>query len=93
MEAGLSRLFALAESYPELKADKLLSEAMDTYRDTEENLAAARRFYNSAVKDMNDRTEIFPGSLVAVMIGVKAYPFFHAEEGKRGGVNAADYLK
>jgi len=90
---GMTRLFALAENYPELKADKLMTRAMDIYHDTELNLAAARRFYNSAVKELNNATEIFPSSTVAHMIGIKAYPFFQAEEQARNKISAADALR
>ena len=90
---GMTRLFALAENYPDLKADKLMARAMDLYHDIELDLAAARRFYNSAVKELNNATEIFPSSTVAKMIGIKAYPFFQAEAQARDKISAADALK
>ena len=67
-------------------------QAMQTYSEQEEHIAAARRFYNSAVKELNNAVEIFPSSLVAVMVGVKAAPFFEASEQERQKIDASSYF-
>lgn len=83
-----------AENYPELKSDAAMSSAMQAMGETEEHIAAARRFYNSAVKDYKNGLEIFPSSMVAAMMGLKdEYPFFEAEEAAKAAIDAGDYFK
>ncbi len=83
-----------AENYPELKSDAAMVNAMQAMAETEEHIAAARRFYNSAVKDYKNGLEIFPSSMVAALIGLKdEYPFFEAEEAARASIDAGDFFK
>ena len=89
----MGQLFVSVENYPQLKSDQTMIQAMQTYSEVEEHIAAARRFYNSAVNDLNNAVEIFPGSLVASFINIQSYPFFEASENAKQEVNAADYLK
>ena len=81
------------ENYPQLKSDQTMMQAMQTYAEVEEHIAAARRFYNSAVNELNNAVEIFPSSVIAGMCGISSYPFFEAVEAARQEVNAADYFK
>ncbi|MEW5684682.1 MAG: LemA family protein [Pseudomonadota bacterium] len=91
--AGLGRLFAVAEGYPELRSDALMVQAQSTYQEVETNVAAARRFYNSSVTALRNACQIFPGPLVAVLAGAgQMPPFFEAPPEHRGAVNAADHL-
>jgi len=93
LTAGLGRLFAVAEGYPDLKSDDLMVRAQATYQEVETNVAAARRFYNSSVTDLRNACQIFPGQLVAGLAGVGPMPpFFEAPVEHRGPVNAADHL-
>lgn len=89
----MGQLMVNVENYPQLKADGTMMQAMQTYSEVEEHIAAARRFYNSAVNELNNAVEIFPSSLVAALIGIKSYPFFETDEQSRQAVNANDYLK
>lgn len=83
-----------AENYPQLKSDAAMVNAMQAMAETEEHIAAARRFYNSAVKDYKNGLEIFPSSMVAKMMGLKdEYPFFEAEEAARAAIDAGDFFK
>lgn len=83
-----------AENYPQLKSDATMVNAMQAMAETEEHIAAARRFYNSAVKDYKNGLEIFPSSMVAKMMGLKdEYPFFEAEEAARAAIDAGDFFK
>ena len=91
--AKMGQLMVNVENYPQLKADGTMMQAMQTYSEVEEHIAAARRFYNSAVNELNNAVEIFPSSLIAAMIGIKSYPFFETDEQSRQSVNATDYLK
>ncbi len=88
----MGQLLVSVENYPQLKSDQTMTQAMATYSEVEEHIAAARRFYNSAVNDLNNSVEIFPSSIIAGMLNIKSYPFFEAPEAARNGVNAADYL-
>lgn len=86
--------YARAEAYPELKSDKAVVTAQEGMIDVEEHIAAARRFYNSAVKEYKNALEIFPSSLIAMMMGLKdEYPFFEAEEKAKEAINVDEYLK
>ena len=88
----MGQLLVNVENYPQLKADNMMMQAMQTYSEVEEHIAASRRFYNSAVKELNNAAEIFPSSVVAVMIGIRPYPFFEADEQSRQPINAEDML-
>ena len=89
----MGQIMVAVENYPQLKSDQAMTTAMQTYNEVEEHIAAARRFYNSAVLDLNNAVEIFPSSVIAAMVGVKKQQFFQADESERKAVNAADYLK
>lgn len=89
----MGQLMVNVENYPQLKADQPMMQAMQTYSEVEEHIAAARRFYNSAVNELNNAVEIFPSSLIAAVTGIKSYPFFETDETSKQAVNAGDYLK
>lgn len=89
----MGQLFVSVENYPQLKSDQTMIQSMQTYSEVEEHIAAARRFYNSAVNELNNAVEIFPSSVVAEMIHIQSYPFFEASDEAKQPVNAADYLK
>ncbi len=94
LSAGLSRLFAVAEAYPELRSADTIITAQQTLNEVEGHIAAARRFYNSAVTDLNNAVEIFPSSTIAGMVGVRQMPFYEIEDAAaRQPVNVADYMK
>lgn len=93
LDAGLGRLMAVAENYPALKADGPMIEAQRGLQEVETNIAAARRFYNSAVADLRNATQTFPGSLLAPLAGASTPPpFFEASEAARAPVDAAALL-
>ena len=89
----MGQIMVAVENYPQLKSDQAMVTAMQTYNEVEEHIAAARRFYNSAVLELNNAVEIFPTSIVAAACGVRKQEFFQAEEAERQGVNVSDYLK
>ena len=93
ISSKMGQLMVNVENYPQLKADGTMMQAMQTYSEVEEHIAAARRFYNSAVNELNNAVEIFPSSLIAGMIGISSYPFFETDEQSRQSVSAGDYLK
>lgn len=89
----MGQLMVAVENYPQLKSDQTMLQAMQTYNEQEEHIAAARRFYNSAVLDLNNAVEIFPSSMVAAMLNIKQMPFFEATEQERQAVDASKYFK
>lgn len=89
----MGQLMVNVENYPQLKSDQTMIQAMQTYSEVEEHIAAARRFYNSAVNDLNNAVEIFPSSVIASALNIKAYPFFEVEESAKKSVNAADFFR
>lgn len=93
LSSDMGRLFALAENYPTLKSDGPMMEAQRAYSDIETNISAARRFYNSAVGDLRNAVQIFPGSILQHLAGVSALPpFFEADKASRQPVSASEYL-
>ena len=72
----LKSLFAVAESYPDLKATQNFLQLQDELVDTENKVQASRRFYNGNVRDFNIKIQVFPNNLIAGMIGFKKYEFF-----------------
>ncbi|NQY95697.1 MAG: LemA family protein [Henriciella sp.] len=77
---ALGRLFALAEAYPDLKANQNFMDLQDELAVIEDKIAAARRFYNSAVQDYNTAREQFPGSIVAGSFNFEPREFFDLGE-------------
>lgn len=81
MLAGtLKSLFAVAESYPELKANENFLELQRELSDTENKIQAARRFYNTNVRDLNTKIDMFPSNLIAQMFNFGERDFFELEE-------------
>ena len=77
--AKMDKLMINVENYPDLKSDATMIQAMQTYNEVEAQIAAARRFYNSNVTQLNNSVEIFPSSIVAKYVGVNKMPLFEAE--------------
>lgn len=82
----VTKLFALAESYPELKADTSFRELQSTLTETEDKISYARQFYNDVVMKYNNKVEIFPSNIVAGMFGFKTNAYFNATEEERENV-------
>ncbi len=75
----LKSLFALAEAYPDLKANQNFMQLQTDLVDTEDKIQASRRFYNGAVRDLNTKIQMFPTNLFAGMLGFKARDFFEVD--------------
>lgn len=81
LSSTLKSLFAVSESYPELKANTNFLELQRELSDTENKIQAARRFYNGNVRDLNTAVQVFPGNVIAGMFNVKTQEYFQLEEG------------
>ena len=86
MTTALKSLFAVAEAYPELKAQEGFIKLQSELSDTEDKVAYSRQFYNSVVRQFNEKVVMFPGNLLAGMFGFKSEDFFEAEEKEREAV-------
>ena len=80
LSSTLKSLFAVAENYPDLKASTNFLELQRELRDTEDKIQAARRFYNTNVRDLDTKIESFPANIVASIFGFKQIEFFEIEE-------------
>lgn len=87
--AALGRLIALAEAYPDLKANTNFQQLQAELSDIENKLAAARRFFNNAVGEYNTAREQFPAVLFAGMFGFGPRDFFDVGEDSRAAMDAA----
>ncbi len=86
---ALGRLFAVAEAYPDLKASENFLHLQSELTDTEDKIAAARRYYNATVLAYNTATQTFPALLFAGPAGFRAREFFAADQDERGPVTVA----
>jgi LemA protein len=84
---ALGRLFALAEAYPNLKANQNFLQLQGELGNTEEKIAYARQFYNSAVQTYNQKIQTLPTNVIAGVGGFRARPYFEAAGGERADVN------
>ncbi len=89
LTAALGTFFALAEAYPDLKANERFAQLQADLADTENKIAYARNYYNGAVEIYNVRVESFPGLLVAGPTGFKRAEFFAAESSASAPVSVS----
>jgi LemA protein len=80
LSGALKSLFAVAEAYPDLKANQNFLALQGELSDTENKIQAARRFYNSNVRDLNTAIETFPSNLIANMFKFEPREFFELED-------------
>ncbi len=80
LEGALKSLFAVAEAYPDLKANQNFLQLQQELVDTEDKIQASRRFYNGGVRDLNTKIETFPVNLVAGMFNFSKREFFEVED-------------
>jgi LemA protein len=89
LDLGLKKLYAVAEAYPDLKANHNFLALQQELAITEDRIAATRRFYNGNVRGMNQLCEQFPTNLVASMFGFEKGDYFEAGEGAERMPSAA----
>ena len=91
--AALGKLFALAEAYPDLKANTNFLELQRELSDVENKIAAARRFFNNAVQEFNTIIQQIPGNFIAPMGNFTAKEYFEIPEENRATLEAAPEVK
>lgn len=77
---ALNKLFALSESYPDLKANENFISLQADLKDTEDKISYARQFYNDSVLTYNNKVEMVPSNIIAGITGFKTAAFFEADE-------------
>jgi len=85
----LKSLFALSESYPDLKADSQFLDLQKQLQKVEEDIANARKYYNAVVKSFNTKVESFPSNIVASLFNFEKYPFFIIEATQRENIEVS----
>lgn len=83
LSGALKSLFAIAEAYPDLKANTNFLELQRELSDTENKIQASRRFYNGTVMELNTKVDMFPSNIVANMFKFVKREFFEIEEGEK----------
>lgn len=83
LTGALKSLFAVAEAYPDLKANQNFAQLQTDLADTENKIMASRRFYNSVVRDFNTKMLQFPQNIIAKNLGFTKKDFFEVEESER----------
>jgi LemA protein len=76
---GLRQLFVVAENYPQLRADAHFLSLQKELANTEDRIAAARRFFNANVRDLNQLCQSFPTNLIAALFGITPQTYFELE--------------
>ncbi len=89
LTGALSRLIALSEAYPDLKANQNFQQLQSELADVENKIAASRRFLNNTVAEYNATREGFPGLLIAPRYGFEPMDYFELGEGEQKAVEAA----
>jgi len=84
----VGNLLLMAENYPELKSSNNFLQLQATWNETEEQIAASRRFYNAAVTEYNNGIQMFPSSIIAKIFGFKLRQVFEANESEKQSISA-----
>lgn len=87
LSGALKSVFALAESYPDLKASNDFLQLQTTLTGLEESIQRARRYYNASVRDLNNAVEMFPGNIFAGMFGFSKMDYFEVDPAETQNVN------
>ena len=86
LSGALGKLFAVAENYPDLKANQNFLQLQNDLTDTEDKIQASRRFYNGTVRDYNTKVETVPSNIVAKIFSFTKREFFEIAEGEKENV-------
>ncbi|MDP4038697.1 MAG: LemA family protein [bacterium] len=86
LTGALKSLFAVAENYPDLKANQNFLQLQEELVDTEDKIQASRRFYNGNVRDFNIKLQVFPTNIIGGMLGFKSRDFFDVDESEKEAV-------
>lgn len=86
ISSAITKIFAVAENYPDLKANTNFIELQTTLKELEESIQKSRRYYNGAAREFNTAIAVFPTNLIAQMFGYKRVDFFEASDEEKKNV-------
>lgn len=86
LSQGINKLMAIAEAYPDLKANENFKDLSQQLTKVEDDIANSRKYYNGAVRIFNDKVQMFPSNIVAGILGFKEQKMFEASENERENV-------
>ncbi len=89
LNAGLRNIFALSESYPELKANTNFINLQNQLQKVENDILQARKYYNAVVKSFNTKRELFPASIIAGMMKLEKKEYFEIDSEERASVKVS----
>ncbi len=92
-QQALKSIFAVAEAYPDLKANQNFADLQAELADTEDKIQASRRFYNGSARDLNTKIKVFPTNLFAGMLGFKEREFFEVPETEATAISQPTEVK
>lgn len=94
MQGALGKIFAIAEAYPELKANENFVKLQSQLQDVEDKIQAARRFYNAGAKELNTKIKSFPTNIINNLVGhFKKRDYFEVEESEKARIKNAPEVK
>jgi LemA protein len=93
LTGALNKIFAIAEAYPELKANANFMQLQSQLQAVEDKIQAARRFYNAGAKDLNTKIKLFPTNLIAKQLGFKVREYFEVSESEGAKIANAPEVK
>ena len=86
LDIGIAKLLAVAENYPELKANDSFNHLMGELSSVENEIADSRKYYNGTVRELNTYTEVFPSNIVCEIFGIKKEKLFQINDAERENV-------
>ena len=86
---GLAKLIAVAENYPDLKANENFLKLMEELSQVEEDIANSRKYYNGTVREFNNFTELFPTNIIAMIFNFKAEKMYEINEAERENIKVS----
>lgn len=94
LEGALSKIFAIAEAYPELKANTNFQQLQLQLQDVEDKIQAARRYYNAGAKELNTKIKMFPSNIINNLVGhFKKRDYFEVPEAEQAKIEQAPEVK
>lgn len=89
LSKGITKIMALAEQYPDLKANKNFKDLSTQLTKIEDEIVNSRKYYNGTVREFNDKVQMFPSNIVANIFGYKTKAMFEANEEERKNVKVS----
>ena len=89
LSKGITKIMALAEQYPDLKANENFKDLSTQLTKIEDEIANSRKYYNATVRDYNNKVEMFPSNIIAKLLGYKSKSMFEASKEERQNIKVS----